>query len=364
MPGVCCFLFRIGSGALCSSSVASAMSSGDFRGYGLHGEVLGDDCSGGSGDSRNVHRDVVPEPPAEVPGTRLSGSVASSGLSSDASREHRDREASWRPYSRGDHDSWGDSEWGGQWASHSDTSWRRWQWSWCEQDDSRGGRDRHHHARPERHRESRDSPEDRGAPKADGRDRIPRRHDSDDRRGAGKKGVEDGSTTSAEDEPFDPWLEAKRRATPQDKPPPQRDPWEGYCRKTGARDSVWEGWQHFGYADESDLDGGRSRTGTGGGNRPTERLTVPTFNGEEGGDDVGTTARSYLRQVEAWRRMTRLPAAQQGLVLYQNLAGKAWVAAEELSVDKLSADSGVQYLVKWISGRYLDLEITRIGKAF
>ena len=62
--------------------------------------------------------------------------------------------------------------------------------------------------------------------------------------------------------------------------------------------------------------------------------------------------------------MTRLPAAQQGLVLYQNLAGKAWVAAEELSVDKLSADSGVQYLVKWISGRYLDLEITRIGKAF
>ena len=177
------------------------MSSGDFRGYGLHGEVLGDDCSGGSSDSRNVHRDVVPEPPAEVPGTRLSGSVASSGLSSDASREHRDREASWRPYSWGDHDSWGDSEWGGQWASHSDTSWRRWQWR-CEQDDSRGGRDRHHHARPERHRESRDSPEDREAPKADGRDRIPRRHDSDDRRGAGKKGVEDGSTTSAEDEPF------------------------------------------------------------------------------------------------------------------------------------------------------------------
>ena len=62
--------------------------------------------------------------------------------------------------------------------------------------------------------------------------------------------------------------------------------------------------------------------------------------------------------------MTRLPAAQQGLVLYQNLAGKAWVAAEELNVDKLSADTGVQYLVKWISGRYLDLEITRIGKAF
>ena len=197
----------------------------------------------------------------------------------------------------------------------------------------------------------------------DGRDRAPRRHDSDDRRGADKKWAEDGST-SAEDKPFDPWLEAKRRPAPADKPLPQRDPWEGYCRKPGARDSVWEGWQHFDYADESDFEGRRLRMASGGGNRPTERLSVPTFNGEDGGDDVGTTARSYLRQVEAWRRMTRLPAAQQGLVLYQNLAGKAWVAAEELSVDKLSADNGVQYLVKWISGRYLDLEITRIGKAF
>ena len=339
------------------------MSSGDCRVYGLHGETLGDDCSSGSSGTRDVHRDVLPDPPAEVPVTRLTGSVAGSGLSSDTSREHRDQEASWRPYSWGDHDSWGDNEWRGQWASHSDTSWGRWQWSWSEQDDSRGGRDRHQQARPERHREPRDSPGDREAPKADGRDRAPRRHDSDDRRGADKKWAEDGST-SAEDEPFDPWLEAKRRPTPADKPPPQRDPWEGYCRKPGARDSVWEGWQHFDYADESDFEGRRLRMASGGGNRPTERLSVPTFNGEDGGDDVGTTARSYLRQVEAWRRMTRLPAAQQGLVLYQNLAGKAWVAAEELSVDKLSADNGVQYLVKWISGRYLDLEITRIGKAF
>ena len=62
--------------------------------------------------------------------------------------------------------------------------------------------------------------------------------------------------------------------------------------------------------------------------------------------------------------MTRLPAEQQGLVLYQSLSGRAWVAAEELNVDKLSAKSGVQYLIKWITGRYLDLEITRIGKAF
>ena len=141
------------------------MSSGDCRVYGLHGETLGDDCSSGSSGTRDVHRDVLPDPPAEVPVTRLTGSVAGSGLSSDTSREHRDQEASWRPYSWGDHDSWGDNEWRGQWASHSDTSCRgRWQWSWSEQDDSRGGRDRHQHARPERHREPRDSPGDREAP--------------------------------------------------------------------------------------------------------------------------------------------------------------------------------------------------------
>ena len=79
---------------------------------------------------------------------------------------------------------------------------------------------------------------------------------------------------------------------------------------------------------------------------------------------MGSSARSYLRQVEAWRRMTLLPAAQQGLVLYQHLSGKAWVAAEELNVDSLASEGGVQYLVGWITNRYLDLEVTRIGKAF
>ncbi|CAE6950397.1 GIP [Symbiodinium sp. CCMP2592] len=78
---------------------------------------------------------------------------------------------------------------------------------------------------------------------------------------------------------------------------------------------------------------------------------------------VGTSARSYLRQVEAWRRLTFLPAHQQGLVLYRHLAGKAWVAAEELNVDALGRDDGVHYLMSWLRNRYLDLEVTRIGKA-
>ncbi|CAE7541147.1 RE2 [Symbiodinium sp. CCMP2592] len=95
----------------------------------------------------------------------------------------------------------------------------------------------------------------------------------------------------------------------------------------------------------------------------SEKLAVPSFTGDDT-DDVGSSARSYLRQIEAWRRMTLLPASQQGLVLYQNLGGKAWIAAEELSVPRLASESGVGYFVSWINARLLDLEVARIGKAF
>ncbi|CAE7760535.1 unnamed protein product, partial [Symbiodinium necroappetens] len=53
-----------------------------------------------------------------------------------------------------------------------------------------------------------------------------------------------------------------------------------------------------------------------------------------------------------------------GLVLYQNLGGKAWVAAEELSLPRLASNDGVNYLVSWINARFLDLEVARIGRAF
>ena len=62
--------------------------------------------------------------------------------------------------------------------------------------------------------------------------------------------------------------------------------------------------------------------------------------------------------------MTYRPASQQGLVLYQSLGGKAWIAAEELSVPRLASDGGVSYFVSWINARFLDLEVARIGKAF
>ncbi|CAE7443672.1 unnamed protein product, partial [Symbiodinium sp. CCMP2456] len=51
-------------------------------------------------------------------------------------------------------------------------------------------------------------------------------------------------------------------------------------------------------------------------------------------DDLGNSARSYLRQIE------------------------------ELSVAKLSTNGGLQYFTSWVAARFLDLEVARIGRAF
>ncbi|CAE7492417.1 GIP [Symbiodinium natans] len=159
----------------------------------------------------------------------------------------------------------------------------------------------------------------------------------------------------------DPWADG-RDGRRQGYDYPHRDEVSG--TKWTNEDSTtraWTGWRHFGGGFRSDDQVWDDRPRPQG--RPSEKLSVPSFSAEDG-DDVGTSARSYLRQIEAWRRMTLLPPQQQGLVLYQHLGGKAWVAAEELDVDQLSSAGGVSYLVSWITARFLDLEITRIGKAF
>ena len=101
----------------------------------------------------------------------------------------------------------------------------------------------------------------------------------------------------------------------------------------------------------------------GGRGRPTEKLMVPTFSGAGDSESLGASARSYMRQVQAWRRMTRLEPCQQGLVLYQNLAGPAWINAESLNMELLSAADGVEYLLEWVKHHYLDVEITLIGRS-
>ncbi|CAE7360399.1 GIP [Symbiodinium sp. CCMP2592] len=163
-----------------------------------------------------------------------------------------------------------------------------------------------------------------------------------------------------EEEPRDPWADGRDSALrgrdsrlrhregawpehPQDR------------RDYGDNQVVWDGWRHYAggpqivRSDDAGTDFGTRPTG-----RASEKLAVPTFSGDDG-EDMGNSARSYLRE---------LPQSQQGLVLYRHLSGKAWVAAEELSVDMLGRNDGVQYLLGWLRDRYLDLEVTRIGKAF
>ena len=98
---------------------------------------------------------------------------------------------------------------------------------------------------------------------------------------------------------------------------------------------------------------------------PSERMVVPSFSGGSGddGEELGTTARSYLRQVAAWQKMTRLSPCRQGLVLYQNLSGKAWIEAERLDLELLGSSNGVSHLVEWIKERYLDVQVTQVGRA-
>ena len=159
----------------------------------------------------------------------------------------------------------------------------------------------------------------------------------------------------------DPWADGRERGLGLRDSPGADRPWEATA--TGSANPVWSGWRHFAPTGSNyygDVSEGTSQKNANP--RPSEKLSVPVFNGGDE-EDVGTSARSYLRQVEAWRRLTYLPPNQQGLVLYRHLAGKAWVAAEELNVDALSRDDGVHYLMSWLRNRYLDLEVTRIGKA-
>ncbi|CAE7329121.1 GIP, partial [Symbiodinium sp. CCMP2456] len=99
------------------------------------------------------------------------------------------------------------------------------------------------------------------------------------------------------------------------------------------------------------------------GKGPSEKLLVPSFSGEPESGDLGASARSYLRQIAAWERMTTLRREQRALVLYQHLQGAAWINAESLEVDRLGGPDGIEYFRGWIEQHYLDIEVTLIGKS-
>ena len=92
-------------------------------------------------------------------------------------------------------------------------------------------------------------------------------------------------------------------------------------------------------------------------------MAVPTFNAESSGDELGASARSYLRQIDAWTKVTRLPEDQRALVLYQHLQGRAWIEAEELEVETLASIEGMAVFKRWVQERYQEIEVSKIAEA-
>ena len=137
------------------------------------------------------------------------------------------------------------------------------------------------------------------------------------------------STASPGDEPWNRW----------------NDPWSKH-ETWSASDRGWRG----------SSDGGEHRGGAGG----QDKIVIPEFTAEE--DRDGGKAKSYLRKIEAWRRVTRLPPQKQAVMLYNGLAGKAWRDAEELDLTILDAANGVDKFIAWIAERYLDKEVVKAGK--
>ncbi|CAE6970015.1 Kcnh2, partial [Symbiodinium sp. KB8] len=138
--------------------------------------------------------------------------------------------------------------------------------------------------------------------------------------------------------------------------------WQGGWAKASSFDP-WAQAAAAKLANNSRRESGQGSEGTGG-ERPSEKIPVPTFTGAAGEEgEVGSTARSYLRRVEAWERVTRMPAGQRGVALYTALKDKAWVEAEALDLNKLSGEQGAKYMKDFIKERYMDIEVTQVGRS-
>ena len=103
--------------------------------------------------------------------------------------------------------------------------------------------------------------------------------------------------------------------------------------------------------------GSDDRRHGGGGH---DKIQVPEYSGED--DRDGLKAKGYIRKVEAWRRVTRLSRGKQALMLYNSLSGRAWRDAEELDLSLLDTDNGVEIFLSWIKDKYMDREVTKVGR--
>ncbi|OLQ05448.1 hypothetical protein AK812_SmicGene11376 [Symbiodinium microadriaticum] len=143
-------------------------------------------------------------------------------------------------------------------------------------------------------------------------------------------------------------------------------PYSGWTRTTSAsttrRNSLDGGNGEWRWSSttspETGYEGDRERRGG-----VSEKMSVPGFSAEDQGEKLGASARSYIRQIDAWTQVTRAPRTQQALLLYQALSGRAWIEAEELQVSELATEDGVEKYKAWIMERYQEIEVGKIAEA-
>ena len=144
-------------------------------------------------------------------------------------------------------------------------------------------------------------------------------------------------------------------------PPTWRDSFVARIEETTwGRDGRWQGSSTHGNSHDSwrGADGSEDQGRAG---KPTEKMTVPSFDGEGGEVELGTSARSYMRRIAAWNRCTKLAETERALALYTHLSGRAWLFAEELDVDRLGSWDGMAYYLEWVRVRFMEIEINKVG---
>ena len=128
---------------------------------------------------------------------------------------------------------------------------------------------------------------------------------------------------------------------------------------TLAHDGRWHG---SAWRDSGQVSSTRSETTYDTkGARPSEKMVVPEFDGEGDEQELGRSARSYVRKVHVWLRCTRMAERERPLALYTHLTGRAWIAAEELSMDRLHEEGGIDYFLDWIRIRFMEIEVTKVA---
>ena len=138
--------------------------------------------------------------------------------------------------------------------------------------------------------------------------------------------------------------------------------WTGNRRASWTSSGAWTG-EAATRASTTPSDGGTGQETSAFKGSFSEKMAVPSFDASSAGENLGVSARSYLRQVEAWTKVTRTPKNQQALLLYQHLAGRAWVESEELNVEELAGEGGLKVFKAWIAERYQEVEVSKIAES-